>query len=81
MIHEVKDKNINSTKKKVWKPISQVSMHSLKIYIYFLPKNHQTGASTSDNTTLSYAIMQLSCAMITDYLYPILYDLYKKEWS
>ena len=79
MIHEFKDKNINSTKKKSLK--TNLSMHSLKkyMYIYFLPKNHQTGASTSDNTTLSYAIMQSSCAMITDYLYPILYDFYKKE--
>ena len=37
MIHEVNDKNINSTKKKSLK--TNLSMHSLKIYIYlFLAK-------------------------------------------
>ena len=37
MIHEVKDKNINSTKKKSLK--TNLSMHSLKIYIFLAKKS------------------------------------------
>ena len=78
MIHEVNDKNINSTKKKKFENQS-LNAFFKDIYILISCQKITRRASTSDNTTLSYAIMQSSCAMITDYLYPILYDLYKKE--